>query len=294
MITWQPALWYGTIGTVTRNCYNPAQDLMFLFILKLLVVLVFLVAFLRRPRAAWGIGLLTVASAFLLDTFLSTFGWATIQETLGFFFYVLAGAIAGGAAVWFWAVLSPLLRSRESAPVAPAPVTAVPAPLRTNTGATIAFDRRDLYDQIRERLGSEDMRDLAFDLEINENDVFSPGYSATESIVRLMDLADAKGQAGALALAVERILTPVAAEDLPRVEKLSVTSPPTVLRHYLLAHFSLKELATTAGSLGIDWEQLGNGKREVARNLLLHVGRRNRLDELIAVLQAEATAEGGA
>lgn len=267
---------------------------MFLFILKLLVVLVFLVAFLRRPRPASGIGLLSVASAFLLDTFLNTFGWATIQETLGFFFYVVAGAIAGGAAVWFWAMLSPLLNNRAPAPSTPSSVPAVPAPLRTNRGAVVAFDRRDLYDQIRERLGSEDMRDLAFDLEINENDVFSPGYSATESIVRLMDLAEANGQGGALALAVERILTPIAAEDLPRVEKLSVTSPPTVLRHYLLGHFSLEELATTAASLGIDWEQLGNGKREVARNLLLHVRRRNRLDELIAVLQAEATAEGGA
>jgi hypothetical protein len=265
---------------------------MFLFILKLLVVLVFLVAFLRRPRPAWGIGLLTVAAAFLLDTFLGTFGWSTIQETLGFFFYVLAGAIVAGAALWFWGVLRPLLQQNPApAATAPLPPPAMPLSARTNSGAAVAFDRRDLYDLIRERLGSEDMRDLVFDLGINENDVFSPGYSATESIVRLMDLAEARGESGALALAVERILTPIAADDLPRVEKLSVSSPATVLRHYLLAHFTLEALAAAAGRLGIDWEQLGNDKREVARNLLLHVQRRNRLDELIAVLQAETTVE---
>lgn len=264
---------------------------MFLFILKLLVVLVFLVAFLRRPRPAWGIGLLTVAAAFLLDTFLSTFGWSTIQETLGFFFYFLAGAIVAGAALWFWGVLRPLLQNPASTVATASSPPPLPLAARSNSSAAVAFDRRDLYDLIRERLGSEDMRDLVFDLGINENDVFSPGYSATESIVRLMDLAEARGESGALALAVERILTPIAAEDLPRVEKLSVHSPATVLRHYLLAHFTLEELAVTAGRLGIDWEQLGSGKREVARNLLLHVQRRNRLHDLIAVLQAETTAE---
>lgn len=264
---------------------------MLLFILKLLIVLVFLVAFLRHPRPVWGIGLLTVATAFLLDTFVDTFGWEIIQNTLGYFFYVVAGGIIGGAAVWFWSMLHPLVNT------APRPQPAVPAPpaaSRTrlaDANAAVAFDRRDLYDTIRERLGSEDMRDLVFDLGINENDVFSPGYSATESIVRLMDVADAQGQAGDLALAVERILTPIATEDLPRVEKLSSASPPTVLRHYLLAHFQQDELNTLAADLEIDSEQLGGSKREMARNLLLHLRRRNRLDELIATLQGEAAPE---
>jgi hypothetical protein len=269
---------------------------MVLFILKLLIVLVFLVAFLRHPRPFWGIGLLTVATAFLLDTFLNTFGWDTMQETMGFFFYVLAGALAGAAAVWFWSLLRPLVgrpepaRASTSPPVQPPP----PAP-RSDGRSTVAFDRRELYDQIRERLGTEDMRDLAFDLQMNENDVFSPGYSATESIVRLMDVAEARGRSGDLALAVERILTPIGAADLPRPEKLSAQSPPTVLRHYLLANLTLDELADLAGQLGIDWEQLGSGKRDVARNLLLYLQRRSRLDELIGALQAgEATEENEA
>lgn len=267
---------------------------MLLFILKLLVVLVFLVAFLRRPRPFWGIGLLTVATAFLLDTFLNTFGWEAIQDTLGFFFYVLAGALGGAAAVWFWSLLRPLVGAQERAPLALAPATSLPPPPpRPDGRSSVAFDRRELYDQIRERLGTEDMRDLAFDLQINENDVFSPGYSATESIVRLMDVAESRGKSGDLALAVERILTPISAADLPRLEKLSSLSPPTVLRHYLLAHMTLEELAELAGRLGIDWEQLGSGKREVARNLLLHLQRRNRMDELIAALQPEEAAEEG-
>jgi hypothetical protein len=265
---------------------------MLLFILKLLVVLVFLVAFLRNPRPFWGVGLLTVATAFLLDTFLSTFGWETVQNSMGFFFYVLVGALAGAAAAWIWSLLRPVLGTQARAPVATMPATPSSAPLpRADGRNNLAFDRRELYDQIRERLGTEDMRDLAFDLQIHENDVFSPGYSATESIVRLMDVAEARGKSADLALAVERILTPIAAADLPRPEKLSPQSPPTVLRHYLLANMTQDELAALAGRLGIDWEQLGSSKREVARNLLLHLQRRSRLHELIAALQPEEAAE---
>ncbi|NLF65853.1 MAG: hypothetical protein GX579_14770 [Chloroflexi bacterium] len=267
-------------------------DVMLLFILKLLVVLVFLVAFLRNPRPFWGVGLLTVATAFLLDTFLSTFGWETVQNSMGFFFYVLVGALAGAAAAWIWSLLRPVLGTQARAPVATMPATPSSAPLpRADGRNNLAFDRRELYDQIRERLGTEDMRDLAFDLQIHENDVFSPGYSATESIVRLMDVAEARGKSADLALAVERILTPIAAADLPRPEKLSPQSPPTVLRHYLLANMTQDELAALAGRLGIDWEQLGSSKREVARNLLLHLQRRSRLHELIAALQPEEAAE---
>ena len=42
-------------------------------VLKLLIVLIFLVKFLRRPSVVWGIGLLTVTTAVLLDTLLGTF-----------------------------------------------------------------------------------------------------------------------------------------------------------------------------------------------------------------------------
>jgi hypothetical protein len=41
-----------------------------------------------------------------------------------------------------------------------------------------------------------------------------------------------------------------------------------------------------AADLELDWEQLGAGdKREKVRNLLLYLYRRNRIGELIGVLQ---------
>ena len=76
-----------------------------LLLLKLLVVLAFLVMFIRRPTIAWGIGLLTVTTAVLLDTILGTFGREQTQEDLGFFFYIITGALFGGGAFWLWSVL---------------------------------------------------------------------------------------------------------------------------------------------------------------------------------------------
>ena len=69
-------------------------------VLKLLVVLLFLVRFLRRPSVVWGIGLLTVTTAVLLDTLLGTFDRDALLAELGFFFYVIAGALLAGAAAW--------------------------------------------------------------------------------------------------------------------------------------------------------------------------------------------------
>lgn len=259
-----------------------------LFVLKLLVVLFFLVMFVRDTRLVWGIGLLTVTAAFLLDTFLGTFG-EEMRAELGFFFYVFSGALFAGAALWLWGLLRPQLALQKSSAVpafrAPTatPVTGESTPVETGDSG---FDRQMLYEQIRYRLGPGDVRDLIFDVEMNENDVFIPGQSVSDTALRLLDLAEAEEKMGALALAVERILTPIPPENLPRREKLSVTSPPTVLRHYLLAHYNLAELEALATELEIDWEQLGNGnKKEMVRGLLLYLNRRNRLSELIPLLK---------
>ena len=53
-------------------------------VLKLLVVLVFLAKFLRRPSLVWGIGLLTVTTAVLLDTLLGTFDRDALLAEMGF------------------------------------------------------------------------------------------------------------------------------------------------------------------------------------------------------------------
>ena len=80
-----------------------------ILIAKVAIVLFFLFMFLRSDKLVWGIGLLTVTSAILLDTFLSTFGREEMVASLGFFFYVIAGVIFVGAAIWFWLVVRPHL-----------------------------------------------------------------------------------------------------------------------------------------------------------------------------------------
>ena len=266
-----------------------------LFILKLLVVLFFLVMFLRGSRLVWGIGLLTVSSAFLLDTVLGTFGQDEMQADLGFFYFVLSGALFGGAALWLWGLLRPQLALDQPGPTQGAQITIArersgPAMNNSPRGATTendaVVDRGELYEQIHRRLGPDDVRDLIFDLELNENDVLAPQQEMTQTIQRLMARAEKEGKLGALALAVERILTPVPPESLPRREKLGIDSPPTVLRHYLLAYYSQQEISDMATDLEVDWEQLPHrNKRELARTLLLYLNRRNRLDELIQQLK---------
>ncbi|MFQ5398124.1 MAG: hypothetical protein ACE5E7_00845 [Anaerolineae bacterium] len=267
-------------------------------VFKLLIVLAALVVFLRRPSLAWGIGLLTATSAVLLDTFLSTFGREEMLAELGFFFYVISGVLLGGAAVWTWSMLRPLLQSSSTGTLSPEmgkPTRTshqhqTPTPNSSENAGT-AFDRQMLFDEIRHRLGREDILDLIFDLEINENDVATLHQDMNQLIIRLMDYAEAHGRIGALALAVERILTPPPPENLPRPEKIDVDSPPTILRHYLLATYTLAQLRDMADALGVDWEQLGaGGKKEMVRNLLLHLMHRNRLDELVTLLHQGVTA----
>ena len=293
-------------------------------VLKLLIVLIFLVKFLRRPSVVWGIGLLTVTTAVLLDTLLGTFDRDALLGELGFFFYVIAGALLAGSAAWFWgvvrpwlpggaaaahsAVLTPMtsLRAPDARPVQPAPLPAAEMPTLSPRAAAVpvvppprppghedgyavaGYDRQMLYEEIHHRFSRDDLQDLLFDLDVNELDVVVPGQTNDELIVRIMDAADDNGQTGAVALAVERILTPPPPEYLPRPEKLSSESPRTVIRHYLLAHYSVEQLQQLAGELGIDWEQLDTGtKKDKTRALLLYLYRRNRIADLLHAIQAQ-------
>ncbi|MFW6063787.1 MAG: hypothetical protein ACOC8X_06885 [Chloroflexota bacterium] len=263
-----------------------------IFIIKLLVVIFFLVMFLRGSRLVWGIGLLTVSSAFLLDTVLGTFGREEMQADLGFFYFVVSGALFGGAALWLWGLLRPQMAgdvaqtARLVTPQDKSVTGKNDSPHGAKTESNAVVDRGELYEQIHRRLGPDDVRDLIFDLELNENDVLAPQQEMTQTIQRVMARAESEGKMGALALAVERILTPVPQESLPRREKLGVESPPTVLRHYLLAHYSQQEISDMATELEVDWEQLPHrNKRELARTFLLYLNRRNRLDELIRLLK---------
>lgn len=269
---------------------------MILIILKLLVVLLFLIQFIRRPTVAWGIGLLTVTTAALLDALLGTFNREELLAELGFFFYVISGALLAGAAAWLWGVVRPWLPGGPTVaqpvgatPTIAAAVVTPPPPDHVDDFAQTGYDRQMLFEEVRRRFSPADLRDLMFDLGINELDVTTVGQSMDELIVRVMDTADRDGKASTVALAVERILTPPPPEHLPRLEKLSADSPPTVLRHYLLAHYSVEQLQQIAADLGVDWEQLAAGdKKDKTRDLLLYLYRRNRIDDLLAHLRALA------
>ncbi len=263
-----------------------------LIIFKLFVVIVALVMFLRRPGVTWGIGLLSVTTAVLFDTYLGTFGREEAVAELGFFYYIIGGLLFGGATLWLWGILSPLV-GRTAVPAASTPSVKLQSTQPINqptSSANAAFDRQMLYDEIRQRLGHEDLLDLIFDLGLNENDIIALNQDTNQLIITLMDHAEANGQTGALALAVERILTPPPPENLPRLEKIDSDSPATILRHYLLAHCDLAQLQQITQTLNIDWEQLTAGNKQTkVRALLLYLYRRNSIDALIDYLQQSAS-----
>ena len=273
--------------------------MLILLIIKFVVVAAFLIMFWRRPSLNWGVGLLTVTSAVLLDTFLGTFNRDDVLTQFGFFFYVIAGLLVGGAAYWLISLFQPIQAIVQKPNVVTAVPSETPPPTATATGAIqfspgtdetgTAFDRQMIYEEIRDRLGREDVLDLLFDLGIQDNEVMTLQQDMRQLIVNLMELTAQRGQTGQLALAVERILTPPAPESLPRLEKISLESPPTILRHYLLAHYDLEKLQKTAVALGIDWEQLTvTSKKSKVRDLLHYLYHRNRIDELIDLIQSNA------
>lgn len=301
--------------------------LMLVLALKLLIVLVFLVMFIRRPNVTWGVGLLTVTSAILLDTFLGTFNREDMLQQLGFFYYVVAGCLFAGAAFWLWGVLRPYApgasvtttppaagasqpqvatttvpKAEKATAVAAAtvpvitrakvPLAATPAAAQQDSFAAAGYDRLMLHDQIVSRFGPEDVADLVFDLDLNEVDVMPNGAGIETITAHILDAADREEKVAALALAIERILTPPPAEHLPRLEKLSVDSPRPVWRYFLLANSDLPQLHEYAQAMDIDWEQLPQkSKRTVARELLYYVDRRGRLGDLLAEMKREAASD---
>jgi len=259
-----------------------------LLALKIVVILIFLLMFLRKPSVTWGIGLLTVTTALLLDALLGAFNGPALRAELGFFYFVLAGALFGGAAIWLWGLIIPFVN-----PIKPSQPEETAEPQNLSSSKTIKLDHgtidgvdsQMLYEEIQQRFGREDILDLMFDLNINENDVMTVDQNMNQLIINIMDITKQNEQTGALALAVERILTPPPPEHLPRLEKVHSDSPPTILRQYLLAHYDLSQLEQMAAYLDIDWEQLDAGaKREKSRSLLQYLYRRNRIGDLVNLM----------
>jgi hypothetical protein len=266
-----------------------------LLLLKLAIIIIFLIMFLRRPSVTWGVGLLTVTSAVLLDALLGAFNGEALRAELGFFYFVIAGTLFAGAAVWLWGTLLPFISPIRSIPSFTTPARPAIQGNGVNNVAESddsAIDRQMLYQEISERFGREDVLDLMFDLNINESDVMTVDQSMNALISNIIENARNNGQTSALALAVERILTPVPPSHLPRLEKISSDSPPTILRQYLMAHYNMHDLEQMATELGIDWEQLDAGaKKEKVRSLLQYLYRRNRISELVDLMHERGPVE---
>ncbi len=262
---------------------------MILLIVKAIIVLIFLLMFLRHTNWVWGIGLLTMTTAVLLDTFLSTFDRAQTIADLGFFASAIDGMLVGGMAVWAWGLLRPLAAATVTV-VAAQPQPLDPSTPVPNTPLSTPDSEIPDYELLKKtynNLNWQDMRDLLFDAQINENDVMpAMGQTTNQLIINSINYADQHGKIAQFEVALDRIINPIPSENLPRLDKINGDSPPTVLRHYLLAHYTLAELEQMAATLNLDWEQLEmGGKKTKVRSLLMELGKNGRLSDLIPLLQ---------
>jgi hypothetical protein len=268
------------------------MNLLFL-IAKIVIVAFFLFMFLRSSKMIWGIGLLTVTSAILLDAFLGTFGREEMIEQFGFFFYALAGALFAGATLWLWGLLHPYARPEQvneetvdqsDSPAIIAATTSFPE--IQNDIPQAAADHPVLYEKIRKDFGEDAILDLEFDMGYTVDSLPVPGRDFDELAVIIIDTAERNDQIEELRLAVERIQTPLPPEHLPRIEKIQAGSPQTVLRQYLVANCTLSELESITKTLGVDWNSIpGTTLNAKVRNLLINVARSSNQDELIELLQ---------
>jgi len=230
-----------------------------------------------------------VKTAVLLDTFLSTFDRAQTIADLGFFASAIDGMLIGGMAVWAWGLLRPLtatvVTTTAVQPQSLDPSTPIPnAPLSVPDSEIPDYE---LLKKTYRNLNWQDMRDLLFDAQINENDVMpASGQTTSQLIINSINYAEQHGEIAQYEVALDRIINPIPPENLPRLDKINADSPPTVLRHYLLAHYTLAELEQMTIALNLDWEQVEMGsKKTKVRSLLVELGKNGRLDELISLLQ---------
>ena len=114
----------------------------------------------------------------------------------------------------------------------------------------------------------------------------------SQVVSKIIEIASLRGKIGMLNNSIDYILQPIPKENLPRLDKLSMNTPPHLLRQYLNANYSLIELEEIAKKLQLDWEEFGtDGKKSRVRRLLLYVRRPNGLGELITVLKNPSYCE---
>ena len=268
------------------------MDLFFL-IAKIVTVAFFLIMFLRSNKVVWGVGLLTVTSAILLDTFLGTFGREEMIQQLGFFFYILAGALFAGATFWLWGVLRPLVKSKpqehmqgdSSEPDSYAPVEIVSS-VEPAEDKLVEVEYPVLFESIRDKLSSDQVGDLSFDMGYFAELETTSSQDNDELLLLTVERAAKEDRTEELELAIERVETPLPPEHLPRLEKIQPNSPPTVLRQYMVATYSSSELEQFSTDLGFHWASLqGETLNAQARGLLLFAENSSRKSDLIDLLR---------
>ncbi len=271
----------------------------FFLIFELAVIAIFFMMFLRGSKFVWGVGLLTVSSAVLLNEFLNVFGREQTITDMGLWYNVIGGLLFAGAALWLWGIIRPHAVAEVEPegfvyqrPTRNHQTDESNEELLSRRAASMSrevspYDRQLLYNQIYQNLSPDDILDLIFDMDLVENEVVSPTNDMSQTIINVMDTAYEEGRMSDLALAVERILTPVPPDHFPRLERLNEETPSTVLRRYLLAFYFLGDLQDMAAELDIDWERLGLGSKQMkVRNLLLYLKRRGRLAELLDLMKS--------
>ena len=283
-------------------------------IIEIIVIIFFLVMFYMRSNLTWAVGLLTVATAVLLNVIRIIFRLDESLDSAGLWLQIVGGLAFGGAAIWLVGLLRPYMgdgfiptddtiSQNQSAmgavngsyvastdPSGEALLSRRAVGMRNETSE---YDRQLLFDQIMQNLSSEDVLDLMFDVEMAENEVVSPMRTMNQTIHNIIDLAGERDQTSDLALAVERILTPVPPDHFPRLSRITIETPQHILRRYLLAFYDLEMLEQMSADLEIDWERLGIGsKQQKVRNLLLWLRRSNRMAELIEAMHARPVVSG--
>jgi hypothetical protein len=233
-----------------------------------------------------------VTSAILLDAFLNTFGREEMIQQFGFFYYVLAGALFAGATLWLWGVLrthtKPVTQEPESTgPTMALPTGVDPQPAEGSEDRSQEFvPYSDLHVTIHDNFSEDDILDLEFDMGYAEYSNPISSQNREELTLSIIETAERDHQIEELRLAIERVQSPLAADHLPRIEKISADSPRTVLRQYMLAYCTMTDIDLIVGSLSIDSDSVpGETTKARVRNLLLFVESNDRVEELIELMQ---------
>ncbi len=267
---------------------------MFLFA-KSIVIIFFLIMFLRTNKPAWGIGLLTVTTAILVDTILGTLGRQQMLNELGYFFYIIAGALFAGAVIWLWAIMKEFAFSSntENEGYDPSVASGPAKDEIKNHSEQVTDNHRQIAEQFRSDMNRDELLDLIFDLGWFEEETMLLQIENDQIVDGIVTLAEAQGQLEALKLASERIKSPMPPEHLPRLEKLKEDSPPTLLRQFLIANYSMVDLEQMFEALDIKGDMdVSRLKNSNVRYLLSDLYQKNRIDALIELMQQSSGDEG--